>query len=88
MFGSDDDNFDSHCYSCGVGYFFDVGFDLGICPKCGGPKDKPRQTPTVTHTDLRQKLVNGIKERKEWIELAEKAIEKFDNGGRWEDLIF
>lgn len=43
MFGFDEDGYDAHCYSCGIGYNFDVGMGPFKCSHCGGPIDKPKE---------------------------------------------
>ena len=45
MFGGDRNDFDYSCYSCGAGYYAEVGFGPSTCDRCGGPLDAPMPPP-------------------------------------------
>lgn len=40
-YGGIESDYDSHCESCGAGYYFEVGFQI-TCDSCGGPLTKPK----------------------------------------------
>jgi hypothetical protein len=42
--GGDERDYDSHCESCGAGYYFEVGFQI-TCDSCGGSLIKQKPMP-------------------------------------------
>lgn len=46
MYGSHrDEEYDYSCYTCGHGYYADVGMGPITCRYCGGPINKPSDPP-------------------------------------------
>jgi len=57
MFGFDEDGYDYHCYSCGKGYYNEVGWGPMSCSRCGGPIEEPKPEVKITDEQYAETMI-------------------------------